>query len=102
MTAKFAFNDSTSSVGLNLSADPFAFAKGEYSFMLNGSLHGSEGGSPFVRMFPGTILSAYLPGGFYPVCNFPVNHREVCVFSVSLATGMSEIGIFDGTRYTTK
>lgn len=89
------------SIGLNLSADPYSLKEGEYSFMLNGAIHGLDGRQPFARILPGNLKRATFPGGFFPVGSTPVNHKEICYFLVNPSFGDCEIGLFNGESYTT-
>lgn len=102
MSDKQSIASSFANAGLNLSTDPMSFRDGDYSFMLNGAVHGIEGKNPTARMMRGNIFSSYLPSGFYPINGnkVPISQNRECIFSVHPGTGEGQIGIFDGSAYT--
>lgn len=87
-------------VGLNLSADPTSYKEGDYSYMLNGCLSDPDGRNPFVRMYKGNRMIDKLPPGYFPIGNTNVAQKDVCLFLVNISTGDSEIGVFNGSKYT--
>jgi len=100
MKDKFDVDYNNAMVGLNLSADPSTLKEGEYTMLLNGCLNSTEGRTQYVRMYAGNMFRSKLSDGYYPIEQIPVNHKEICIFSVNPTTGDGEIGVFDGRLYT--